>query len=101
MSEEQNVSKADTPSPARLGSTWCTSREARHELPAKEKNMSEKQTIEAGNSSPPPLGRTRILTSDQWACCNCRNRDYDGSCKLSGKQTSMTDYCAGYRQASF
>ena len=44
---------------------------------------------------------TRILTSGQWACCNCRNRDYDGSCKLSGAQTSMTDYCAGYQQASF
>ena len=30
-------------------------------MPAKEKTMSEKETIEAGNSLPPPLGSPAIL----------------------------------------
>jgi hypothetical protein len=36
-------------------------RKARREVPAKEKTMSEKQTVEAGNSLPPPLGSPMII----------------------------------------
>ena len=44
--------KARTVTTRAIGRT----RKARHEMPAKEQTMSEKQTVEAGNSLPPPLG---------------------------------------------